>query len=357
MQEIRPLTALRGVFACWVMLLHIFNTGLGDPAGTPWVIREGYLAVDFFFFLSGFILAGTYGVRMSTALSGPAYLQFVARRWGRLFPMHAAVILAIVLAHPVYSPMRVIEELTLTQRWVVWPPADNDWINMPSWSISTEWAASLLFPIFAWAGLRGSPLRSAITGAAAIFFLVYASANHEWNLNIWRSTVTILPLLRCFGDFALGVLAFRYRDAVGPLKSDWALLILGSVLLLALALEPNDLLIVAIMFPMVLGIAGNRGLAARALSVGPLHWLGTISYSIYLVHFPLILLLRSLWGGTTTAIGAVAYGATTAAATIAVAAATYRWIEIPGRGWVKRRSAALFRVDSKARETMTKSVL
>jgi len=345
MLEIRPLTALRGVFACWVMLLHIFNTGLGDPAGTPWIVREGYLAVDFFFFLSGFILAGTYGARMSAGLSGPAYLRFAARRWGRLFPMHAAVILAIVLAHPVYAPMRVVEELSLTQRWVIWPPGDNDWINMPSWSISTEWAASLLFPIFVWAALRGSRRRAAVTGAIAIFFLVYAAANHEWNLNIWRSTVTILPMLRCFGDFALGVLGYRYRDAIDPLKSDRVLALIGAVLLLALVLRLNDLALVAIMFPLVLGIAGNRGFVARALSVAPLHWLGTISYSIYLIHFPLILLLRSLWGGPTTVAGALAFGITTGALAIGLAAMTYRWIEVPGRRWVKRRAEALIGAD------------
>jgi peptidoglycan/LPS O-acetylase OafA/YrhL len=335
MQEIRPLTSLRGIFACWVVAVHIFNTGLGGVAHEPWIVAKGYLAVDFFFFLSGFILAGTYGARMMSDLSVRSYLDFVLRRWGRLFPLHIAVVAAMVVANPVYAPMRVLEELTLTQRWLLWPVGPVDWINMPSWSISTEWAASLLFPAFVWGGLRASRSRAALMAAASVALLVYSAADHHWNLNIWASSVTYLPLLRCFADFGLGVVGFRCRGAVAPLTSDRAVLALGAVYLLALALEASDLTIVAIVFPTVLGIAGNKGRAAKLLSAEPIHWLGTISYSIYLTHFPLVLLFRSLWPDLSATGNAVAYGVATAAATLGVASLTYRFIEVPCRDWVK----------------------
>ena len=74
MREIRPLTSLRGIFACWVMILHISNSGLADP-NQSWIVGEGYLAVDFFFFLSGYILAGTYGDRMAAGISGRQGLE------------------------------------------------------------------------------------------------------------------------------------------------------------------------------------------------------------------------------------------------------------------------------------------
>ena len=174
-KRFRPLTSLRGAFACWVMILHIFIVNLRDVVVAPWAILRGYLAVDFFFFLSGIrCWRQIYAPKFLGPFSGAKYLQFVIRRWGRLFPLHIVIVLAIVAIHPVYPFRYVVEELTLTQRWHIWPPADSDWINLPSWSISTEWAASLLFPLFVWGALKGSgafaPRLSAVAAAALVRF-------------------------------------------------------------------------------------------------------------------------------------------------------------------------------------------
>ena len=342
MGEIRPLTSLRGIFACWVMILHIFSFGLADP-DAPWIVLRGYLAVDFFFFLSGYILAGTYGGRMVIGVTGRGYLDFVIRRFGRLFPLHLAVLAGIVLLHPVYAPMRIIEEATLTQRWCIWPVGDNDWINLPAWSISTEWAASLLFPAFVWAGLQGSRLRAGLAALAAVAGLVFAASAHEGNLNIWRSSVTYLPLVRCFADFGLGVVGYRVRAAAKPLASDPAVIILLATFAATLVTRANDVVIAAVIFPTVLAIAGNTGRAAKLLSIAPLHGLGTISYSIYLTHYPIVHLLRRFWSDVSTPGLALGYALTTAAVTIATATITYRLIEAPCRdllkGWASRLRA------------------
>lgn len=334
MREIKPLTSLRGIFACWVMILHIFNSGLAD-ANAPWIVREGYLAVDFFFFLSGYILAGTYGDRMATGLTGRSYVDFVIRRFGRLFPLHWAVLVAVILLHPVYAPIRSMEEATLTQRWCIWPPGEIDWINMPAWSISTEWGASLLFPVFVWTALQGSRLRAAAMMLTAAAALAWAASQHDWNLNIWRSSVTYLPMVRCFADFGLGVVGFRVRHMARPLTSDPVIAGLAAVFALTLAVQANDLVIVAVIFPTVLAIAGNAGRTAKLLSIGPLHRLGTISYSIYLTHYPLVKFLRRFWGDFSTTGAALGYALTAAAVTIGVASLTYRLIEVPCRDLLK----------------------
>jgi peptidoglycan/LPS O-acetylase OafA/YrhL len=342
MREIRPLTALRGIFACWVMVLHIFSFGLANP-NAPWIVREGYLAVDFFFFLSGYILAGTYGNRMAAGHSARGYLDYVLRRFGRLFPLHWAVLAGIVLLHAVYAPMRIVEEATLTQRWCIWPAGDDDWVNLPSWSISTEWAASLLFPAFVWAGLQGSRRRASITAVVCVAGLVWAAYEHEWNLNIWRSSVTYLPLVRCFADFGLGVVGYRARFAAKPLASDPAVAGLIAGVVLTLALRASDVVIVAVILPTVVAIAANTGRAAKLLSTEPLHWLGTISYSIYLTHYPIVHFLRRFWTDVSTDGSALAYALATAAVTIATASVTYRVIEVPCRdllkGWAGRLQA------------------
>ena len=339
MREIRPLTSLRGIFAFWVMILHIFNTGLEGVVHEPWIVSEGYLAVDFFFFLSGFILAGAYDVKFGVAMSRRTYFQFVLRRAGRLFPLHIAVVLVIVLVHPAYPPMRVIEELSLTQRWLFWPPADPDWINMPSWSISTEWAASLLFPVFVCSALRGSRLRSALAALLAGAFVLYAAGSHGWNLNISRSSLTFLPLTRCLGDFGLGVVAFRFRNGFPALKSDSALALILLAFIAALALHADDLLLVAIIFPAVIGIAGNAGIVSRLLSTRPLFWLGTISYSLYLVHFPIVLLLRYLIPAGAVGFETVFFVVVAIVTALGIATMTYRFIEVPCRNWVNSLAA------------------
>lgn len=337
------MTSLRGVLAAWVMVLHIFIAGLAGLVETPSAIREGYLAVDLFFFLSGFVLARTYGAWFHAGLPPGRYLVFVSRRWGRLFPLHIAVVLAVIAIHPAYTPIRIVEELTLTQRWVVWPAADADWINVPAWSISTEWLASLLFPLFVWLALPGSALRAAATAAGAAALLVYAASQHHWDLNIWRSVSSYLPAIRCFGGFGLGVAACRWRRDLRVLSRDPIVLLSLGLFVLGLADDWNDLADLAVAFPAVLGLAENEGYAARLLSMGPVHWLGRISYSIYLTHYPLVTALRYLiLDGRPVRPELVAgYIVLTILAVLAVSTATHHLIELPFRERVRRFSDAV----------------
>ena len=88
MTEIKPLTSLRGLFALWVLAFHL---GIWSPL-PGWnhlpVVSRGYLAVDFFFVLSGFILARAHGSNFQARLSLADYRDFVVKRAGRLFPLH-----------------------------------------------------------------------------------------------------------------------------------------------------------------------------------------------------------------------------------------------------------------------------
>ena len=164
-------------------------------------------------------------------------------------------------------------------------------------------------------------------------------------MNIWRS-VTTLPLARCFGDFGLGLVAFRFRNSIGLLKSDLALAALLAIFALGLIVHATDLLLLAIIFPTVVGIAGNSGRVAGFLSTGSLHWLGTISYSIYLIHYPIVSLSRVLRNGAMNFAAVAISIVGTIVVVIALSAITYRVIEVPCRDWVKKRSAAILPTDS-----------
>ena len=95
MKEIRALTSLRGVFAIWVMIHHLQMFAPSPIAALSLIGHRGYLSVDFFFMLSGFILAATYGQKFSFNIA--AYSRFLIRRWGRLFPLFL-FIAAIVIS-------------------------------------------------------------------------------------------------------------------------------------------------------------------------------------------------------------------------------------------------------------------
>ena len=149
------LTGLRGFAALAVLFYHIRSGMAGFlPERVIAVLAQGYLAVDLFFVLSGFVLWWTYGAefRDQGIRAAP---RFIVRRFARIFPLHVAILSAMLLfavallvsgrdpgAH--YSFAALPAHYLLAQNWgfgngLTW--------NDPAWSISTEWAAYLLLAI------------------------------------------------------------------------------------------------------------------------------------------------------------------------------------------------------------------
>ena len=94
MKEIKSLTSLRGIFAMWVLGFHLCAwSPLPGWMQTP-IVSRGYLAVDFFFVLSGFILARTHAGEFHHGAYTKAYRNFVFKRVVRLFPLHWLVLIA-----------------------------------------------------------------------------------------------------------------------------------------------------------------------------------------------------------------------------------------------------------------------
>src|SRR5690242_14121324 len=98
--EIRALTGLRGVCAVWVMLFHAFFCA--PFFGTPldWVLSAGHMGVDVFFVLSGFVLAYNYADATWTARS---YGAFLRKRFARIYPVHAFMLLVFVVVVPLVA--------------------------------------------------------------------------------------------------------------------------------------------------------------------------------------------------------------------------------------------------------------
>lgn len=355
--EIRALTGLRGIAALWVVMHHLCKVpGFTLPGAQDFMLR-GYLAVDLFFVLSGFVISLAYGGWFRSALQPGAYAVFVIRRVARLWPLHAAVVLAVIAWQHLGGagtpwPSLVATNLLMVQGWGI-----SGSINVPSWSISTEFAAYLLFPLLAALVLRPgraplptAPLLIALVLAIGLLLAAVALAaertiGRQGPLDIYDNW-SLLPLMRCVGGFIIGMVAYRAsRTAViGALLSrPGAASAICAALLLVVAAGVPDLALYPLLPGVVLALAGGSGLAVRLLAAAPLRWLGTVSYALYLVHVPLI----EAWAGA----WAVAHPAATAvlavAALLAAAWLAHIAVEVPGRrlllsaaGWLGRRRGA-----------------
>lgn len=342
-RELTSLTSLRGLAAMAVVLTHFSATAqLACRSTIPSLVPHGYVGVDFFFVLSGFIMAYTYAdafVRDGFA----AWPPFMAKRIARIVPLNVAVLAALALAG--------VLSTALLGRNFVWHTATpiRDFaanllmlqglgigrnLNGPSWSISTEFAAYACFPLLAACvfGRRATAWSAVALSGAALCAL--AAARPRLGIG-----VEALPgsLVRCFAEFIIGMAAWRLycrprvadilgRDAMAA--GFLAAACLGLVLRV-------DLAVVLVLPPLVIALAANDGRVACALRVRPLMFLGTISYSLYLLHNPFrapeLWLLQHASGGTVGPAAALLFAAGGAASIVPFAWLAYLTVERPGR--------------------------
>lgn len=291
MKEIRSLTGLRGLVAIWVMAYHY---DIIDPALRKYTfVSRGYIGVDFFFILSGFVLAGAYSGFLRDN-SFPNYIKYLVARAGRIFPLHLVVTIACVaaawIADSPYSHYQVVEESLLIHRWP-FVPAIFSAINGPAWSISTEWLVNLFLPAYFYLILK--PKRAVMPMLAltlALLVLVFISWQNNWNLDQSRAN-TNGPILRCASEFCLGVLIFRYRSLAKLFSCRSREIFLVALIVLVIfqiSLSKVDTLIVISIALFIMIIQTGDSMFAHFLESRLVYALGEWSYSVYLIHLPLI---------------------------------------------------------------------
>jgi peptidoglycan/LPS O-acetylase OafA/YrhL len=345
-KEIKPLTGLRGIAALYVVIFHFFiGQRFTNPVTT--LLAHGYLAVDVFFVLSGFVMTLTYSHLFDRGHSLVSYATFLGRRIARIYPLYlAGTLCALVLIRagilePPHLRMSgaLLSNLFMVQAWGITESLDG-----PGWSISTEWAAYLLFPMFLLCLMKNRFGRGlALTlSLGALAFLATNPAAHAHavdpgallDVHDWRHG---LPVLRCLAEFVLGMLSYRFTTAPMGMRfalKAWAQNTLAVATIVLLMLPRTDMFIVCMIPPLLAGVASGRSLVAHWLSSKPLETAGRYSYSIYMIHT----LLYGVLGWIHAQINALGlpHGQTYAAAvgialTIPLAALAYRFIEKPGR--------------------------
>jgi peptidoglycan/LPS O-acetylase OafA/YrhL len=362
---IDTLTGLRAFAALWVFSRHFFAGSAYDVGfGTKiyigiasYVAILGGWGVDVFFVLSGFVMMHVYETRFSGGLKRSAVTRFYALRLGRIYPLHVAILGAMAVGYALdvlpsdgkkFQGAGLLVNLLLVHCWgfydtLVW--------NRPSWSISAEWFVYLLFPFFVAA--FGS-IRKAwqLLLAIAVLFVLYHEA--RWEIGgFTRGNLGPGSLLRVTFGFLAGFFLYGLFKRRFLQRIDWDAVclsaIVGYVALMILSFGRIDLSLVfhLAICVIVFSVACSSRYAARIFNNRVSMYLGEISYSIYMVHFPLLRFLTHNFGSyfeTVAAEGSQLILWLLALAVlglvIGMSSICYHVIEVPCRDYVKRRVLA-----------------
>jgi peptidoglycan/LPS O-acetylase OafA/YrhL len=289
--NIPALTGIRGIAAVAVMLCHYsWQTGrvLHLPSATVNAMTYGWVWVDLFFILSGFIMVHAH---RKGAQSVRAYGAFLRKRLARIWPVHAVTLtFAMLVLGPAgwgYPPSlwEHIRTFLLMHAW--WNYSHPIW-NGPNWSLSAEWGAYVLFPL-TFLLTRLTATRAAMALALTLAATVLA---HLMLANKNMGVIVECALLRAVPEFAIGVLLYRLREAGSsgispPMLTNLAALatVVLTLLMAATGWRQGMWLTVPALAALVYGLSFGRGVLARFLSTPFMLFLGNISFSFYMVHY------------------------------------------------------------------------
>ncbi len=345
-RHLDALTGIRGIAAWGVVLYHIRLSLAGLlPAPAIAALGKGYLAVDLFFILSGFVIWYNYAARLRDGGWYEARL-FLWRRFARVWPLHGAILAAFVVFAGLllatgrdasgYPLAELPLHMLLIQNWGL--TGDLAW-NHPAWSISTEFAAYLLFPllVFAarWERLPGWALLGLAAGLAGALFLLFALTGR----GTLGADIPQTGLWRCLAGFAMGMvlcLLWQRWRAVSRAGVMAALACAGIVAGAWTFSLPETAWVPAAFFTGLLALALDRGPVARLLGGKALTWLGEVSYSTYLAHFLLFIVYKIACVDASLQLGWIDL-AGFLALVLASSAALYYGLEKPAQRWLNRR--------------------
>ena len=354
------LDGLRGVASLMVVVFHLFEA-YADDNPVKQIINHGYLAVDFFFLLSGFVIAYAYDDRWSRMTQWSFYKRRLIRLQpmvvmgsligaalfyfgkGNTFPLIAATplwkMLLVMLIGCTLIPLSPSMDI---RGWQEMHP-----LNGPAWSLFFEYIANFLYAI----GLR--KLSNRVLGlfvalAAALLIRLAVFGHHGDVIGGWSLTTggLYVGFARLLFPFFAGVLLMRLGRRI-PTSHPFAF----STLLLLVAFclprfggaqHPHwnglyEALCIIVLFPITVMIgAGEKRVDGSSIRVA--RFFGDLSYPLYITHYPLIYIYTA-WvidKKIPPARGA-AWGAVLLVAAVTIAYACLKLYDEPVRRWLSRR--------------------
>lgn len=361
--ELRPLTGLRIVAALWVVGFHFHFTPLPGVAAVDGVLGplagQGALGVDLFFVISGFVIAHTYLDRLGPAFQPAVAARFVWARVCRMWPLYLLVLhvfglwllAKLIFGHDRDVAFQAVQPPLTVGEWArqlvgvqMWDHAYLDgasWVG-PTWSLSAEWLAYLLFPAAALAFHRLRRLPAPVLVLIAVALMTPIAAAYLLTGSPYYPYSWLVRLLCGFAAGVLISMALRRTHAGVVVRRVASVLAAALPVVIAVGLVAGEWVgpgrggAVIALFPLLIGslALADRGpamLLAQPLAV----YGGRVSYALYLVHIPLLEVywtalqhVPALAPHTLLAHGA---GVATVVAALGVAALAHRFVEEPAR--------------------------
>ncbi|OKO78718.1 acyltransferase [Bradyrhizobium sp. NAS96.2] len=344
-QELRALTGLRGAAAMAVALAH-FNNAFPANAGAAFMWHN---AVDLFFCLSGFTLSYVYS-RETFRFS-----DYLTARIARVYPLYVLCLISAgalyvwpYLVDPVTYPasraaLDFALQLTMLNAWPVIGTGMH-W-DAPAWSLSAEWFCYVvLFPLLLF---RNAPstVATRFLGSvlcSALGFWLFARYYFEGSIgmSVPESQLSYwVPVVRATCGFVSGWLvfaSFQRRDGLHAACTRFSGVIwCGVALIVLLAYRGliNPQMPVFVWPFVVLAGTGEDSLSSRLLGSKPMHFLGVISYSIYMTHFIILISFMTRFGPLD--IWSPAIFGLLSGTTVVVSIGTHFVLEVPARDAIR----------------------
>lgn len=299
-QHFEILDGLRGVAVICVVVFHFME--LAVPEYEDNFIAHAYLAVDFFFCLSGFVIAYAYDNKLKT-IGIAAFLKL------RLIRLHPLVIIGSVIGllmfvfdpfsnlYSVYGPGKTLMMFLTSCLLVPYPLITERYFNLfhlnpPTWSLFWEYIANIAYALVFYRLTKNILLILTIVAAGLLFY----EASRSANLSVgWGGDNIIGGGIRVLFSFLAGMLVWRSKWII---NSSLGIVPL-AVLLMVAFLFPfvklhnwlTDFLLVVIYFPLLIVLGAGARLKPGLVQV--CKFSGEISYPLYMVHYPFIWLFMS----------------------------------------------------------------
>lgn len=286
---------MRGIAAVWVVLFHFMESAAPAFHISPKqpFISTGFLGVDLFFILSGAVLSHVHTQDFAT-YSLTKHVNFLKLRLARIYPLHVFCLLAFAIAVCALPDFTIhyrkgglsftefLRTLFLFNNWGFGYP--SLW-NTPTWSLSAEWLGYLFFPaiviaIRKFVPRNCEPFLVAALLAALVFLTRYAGSD---TMNAQGK----LGILRMACEFSSGCLLYRsaVRNPRCAALLCWTGVFITAACAYSLAAHWGTVFGLALI---VFGLCTEAGARNPIFTNAPAVWLGEISFSLYLSHWPLI---------------------------------------------------------------------
>ncbi|WP_150114837.1 acyltransferase family protein [Chryseobacterium sp. IHB B 17019] len=262
------------------------------------IFLKANVGVSYFFILSGFIMIVAYHRKAKID-----YLDFYRNRFARIYPLYVVgLLLFLVTKYSGFSFYKLFLYLFGIQSWI---PGEALVLNFPGWSISVEFLFYLIFPLlYNYFYSKGNKSIWVIT--ILIWITTQVFSNLYVNSSMFKGPHTVsyefvhyFPLLH-INEFLMGNLAgLFFVKNFRENNYDVIISLIFMAILLSLIFVPLNFhngLMAVFFIPLIYFISCNNGILTTIFSLKPLEYLGEISYAIYIVHIPVLYILRSvLW--------------------------------------------------------------